>query len=100
HRHADAVLDRPERVEAFQLGDHGGPGVARHAAQPDQRRVADSLRDVVVDPAAEARWLCHGNLLSSSCSEEKERSPSLSSVFYEHCRAKTRELRRAWRSLG
>src|SRR5205823_765346 len=30
--------------------------------------------------------------------EEKERSPSLSSVFYEHCRAATRQLRLARRS--
>ena len=63
HGHADAVLDRPERIEALQLGDDGGLGVADHAAQPDQRRVADGLGDVVVDPAAE-RLRTWGNPLT------------------------------------
>src|SRR5262249_46555947 len=53
HRDADAVLYRPQRVEILQLGDDGGPGVAHHAAEPDQRRRADCLGDVVVDAAAE-----------------------------------------------
>ena len=42
HGHADAVLDRPERVEVLQLGDDGRLGVADDAAQADQRRVADA----------------------------------------------------------
>ena len=61
HGHADAVLDRPERVEVLQLGDHGRLGVADHAAQADQRRVADGLGDVVVNPAA--KGLGHGEVL-------------------------------------
>ena len=63
HGHADAVLDRPERIEVLQLGDDGRLGVADHAAQPDQRRVADGLGDVVVNAAAEGRLLPHGRLL-------------------------------------
>ena len=50
HRHADAVLDRPERIEVLQLGDHVGLTALGHPPQADQRRVADRLRDVVVDP--------------------------------------------------
>ena len=42
HGDADAVLDRPERIEVLHLGDNGRLGVADHAAQPDERRVADA----------------------------------------------------------
>ena len=49
HRDADAVLDRPEGVEALGLGDDDAPGVADDAAQADQGRHADGLGDVVVD---------------------------------------------------
>src|SRR5262249_36539172 len=60
HGDADAVLDRPKRIEVLQLGDDRGPGVADHAAQAHQRRVADRLRDVIVNPTAERLDGRHG----------------------------------------
>ncbi len=50
HRDGDAVLDRRERVERLEL-DHDlrAAALLRDLVQPDQRRVSDQLRDVVVD---------------------------------------------------
>jgi hypothetical protein len=59
HGHADAVLDRPERVEAFHLGDDGALGIADHPPQADQRRMADALGDVVINLAAKRLWESH-----------------------------------------
>ena len=67
HRHADAVLDRPERVEVLELGDDLGLAARRHPAEPDQRRVADRLGDVVVDPPADPLGCRHP---ATSCISE------------------------------
>src|SRR5262249_47007428 len=53
HGHADAVLDRPDRIEALELGNHGGLGVGHDPAQTHERRMADALRDLIVNLAAE-----------------------------------------------
>src|SRR5581483_861731 len=71
HGDADAVLHRPQRVEAFHFGDHGAFRVADHALQADERRVADRLRDVVVDLAAELLRDRHGTSSLSAGSEAK-----------------------------
>ena len=49
HRHADAVLDRPERVEVFGLADDDGFEIADEAAETDQRRLADGGNHVISD---------------------------------------------------
>ena len=61
HRHADAVLDRPERVEALELDDDGRLGVAHDPPQPHERGMADALRDIVVNPATKS--FRHGKTL-------------------------------------
>ena len=47
HRHADPVLDAPARVVRLELADQLGSAVRRDAGQPDHRRVADQIREVV-----------------------------------------------------
>ena len=59
HGHADAVLHRPQRIEAFRLGDNRGLAIVHHAPQPDQRRMTDRLGDVVVNLAAKGLRKCH-----------------------------------------
>ena len=49
HRHADAVLDAVGRVEVLQLGHDLGAGAVGDPPEPDQRRVADQLGDVIRD---------------------------------------------------
>ena len=53
HGHADAVLDRPQRIEVLQLGDDRRLGVAVSPLHAHERRMADALGDVVVNSAAE-----------------------------------------------
>ncbi len=45
HRHADAVLDRGQRIEELELGDHLALGLQRRGQvrQAHQRRVADQV---------------------------------------------------------
>ncbi len=54
HRHADAVLDRRQRVEELELHQNVGLRIRLlgDLGEPHQRRVPDRLGDVVVDPAA------------------------------------------------
>ena len=58
-RSAASIMATPMRsltdqsgLKFSSLADDGRLGVADDAAQADQRRVADALGDVVVDPAA------------------------------------------------
>ena len=51
HRHADAVLDAPARVERLELGEQldavvGRRGALEHARKPDQRGASDQLVNV------------------------------------------------------
>jgi hypothetical protein len=62
HRHPDAVLDRPQRVEVLQLGDDGRLTPLGDATQLDQRGAADRLGHVVVDPGPDRRGVLHGDL--------------------------------------
>src|SRR5262249_1759188 len=59
HGHADPVLDRPQGVEVLQLAHDGGLRVPHHPAQPNQRRLAHALGDVVVNLAAEGCRVRH-----------------------------------------
>src|SRR5262245_22081570 len=61
HADADAVLDRPERGDILELYRGRGLGVTDHAPQLYERRLADRLRDAVVNPSA--KRLRHGNNL-------------------------------------
>src|SRR5690606_604429 len=48
HAQRDPVLDRPARVQIFDLGEHrGGRGRRHHPAQAHQRRIPDEIDDVV-----------------------------------------------------
>ena len=51
---ADAVLDRGDRVEEFELGQEIGDDalLLGEFVEPHQRRVADRLGDRIVDAAA------------------------------------------------
>jgi hypothetical protein len=49
HRPGDAVLDRPGRVLALQLGEDADLGVGAQPADVDHRRVADEVEDGGVD---------------------------------------------------
>src|SRR5262249_11392744 len=49
HRDGDAVLDRRERVEGLELDHYFRRAFIGHSVEPHQGRVADQLRDVVVD---------------------------------------------------
>ena len=65
HRHADAVLDRGDRVEELQLGQQVGLDAVLlgQLVEADDRRVADGVGDRRVDAAA--AWLAgvgHGAL--------------------------------------
>ena len=55
HRVPDAVLDRGQRVEEFELGDQVGLAAFRlgHAGDPHQRRCANRIDNGIVDLAAE-----------------------------------------------
>src|SRR5205085_2221127 len=62
HRLADAVLDRPERVEVFELADDRRLAALRHPPQFHERRGANALGDVVIDATAKV-LLSHEFLL-------------------------------------
>ena len=80
HRHADAILHRPERVEVLQLGDHLGVTPARDASQPDQRRIADRLRDVIIDtPTTRTRFSRRHDSLPPYPDHRDPAKPTLSS---------------------
>ena len=49
HRRRDAVFHAPQRVHALHFRQHGRPAPLGHASQPDQRGVADALRDILAD---------------------------------------------------
>src|SRR5262249_42355720 len=49
HGPADAVLDAPQRIEAFALGHHRGAAALGDTTQSDQGSVADATRDIVVN---------------------------------------------------
>jgi hypothetical protein len=49
HLLGDAILNRAERVLAFELGDDAHFRVRREAADIDQRRIADQVEHTVVD---------------------------------------------------
>ena len=53
HRHADAVLDRPERIEVLELGRHCRLGIALCTLHFHERRVPNALREVIVNSATE-----------------------------------------------
>jgi hypothetical protein len=55
HGDADAVLHAPSRVPHLELGRDRRLGTVEHAVEPDERRVADELRDVFGD-AHVASW--------------------------------------------
>src|SRR5262249_8368910 len=63
HGDADAVLNRPNGIKAFQLGGDDGLAVADYAPQPHQGGVADDLGHVVVNLAAERLRKRHGIVL-------------------------------------
>ena len=46
HRLGDAVLDRAERVLAFELGDDAHVGIRRQPADVDHRSVADHVEHI------------------------------------------------------
>src|SRR6478609_13704 len=56
----DPVLDRTGRVVELQLGHDGCIQSLRQLVQPDERGVADQLRDVVVDLCHESSWAWPG----------------------------------------
>ena len=58
HCPGNAVFDAPERVAVFHLRHDIGRASFGHFAQPDQRRVADPLGNIVIDCAG--RNGCHG----------------------------------------
>ena len=49
HREPDAILHAAAGIEVLDLREHRARAIARHLAQPDERRVADRLKDVVVE---------------------------------------------------
>src|SRR5690606_5519495 len=58
HGRADAVLDRVEGIEALVFYGHGGGEPGGEPIQPDERRVAEGLGDVVIDFSAHAGARC------------------------------------------
>src|SRR6476620_9211857 len=57
---ATPVLDRTGRFVELQLGHDGCIQSLRQLVQPDERGVADQLRDVVVDLCHESSWAWPG----------------------------------------
>ena len=50
HGGRDAVLHAPERIHVLDLADDRCHTAVGHPPQPDERRPADALRDVVANP--------------------------------------------------
>ena len=54
HAHADAILDRAARIQELALAVDLDRQLGTDAVEPDHRRVADHLQDVVVDHGLES----------------------------------------------
>jgi hypothetical protein len=52
HPHRNPVLRAATGIEVFDLGRHGAGAVGNDGVQPNQRRAADQVTDVLRDPHA------------------------------------------------
>src|SRR5262249_54341431 len=100
HCQPDPILDTAGGIKKFELGDDRRLRVV-HTTQAHQRRVANQLSDVVVDPAHHTPFICYvcksdyllyasHQLPSSNCQRISERiewigTPTFGLCWLAHC---------------